>query len=135
MQSKYLTKNEVREYFWASGLTYEKVMKQHLINRLGELIDIELSSYNSKRVTPHFINVIKKSLLIKNYSGFRTVFILGKGSYFPNREIISFNKQYDTNTYNQHFIGFCGECDNDNMQPILKAFMKWCKEIIKSEVN
>jgi hypothetical protein len=44
-----------------------------------------------------------------------------KGSYFDNREAVSFNKD--------GFIGFAGWADDRNVQPVSEGFAKWVKEV------
>ena len=45
-----------------------------------------------------------------------------KGAYFSERECISFNLD--------GFIGFAGWASNGNVQPILRAFIRWCDILV-----
>ena len=54
------------------------------------------------------------------YSCFLTV----SAHYFANRECISFNRD--------GFIGFAGWADQGNVNPILRAFLKWC-DLLKND--
>lgn len=60
-------------------------------------------------------------------------FIRGKGGYFDEREVVSFNQEKDTQTQNPHWIGFSGNADDNNIQPILRGFMKWCDWLLTQE--
>ena len=63
---------------------------------------------------------IRKSDIVFNKK-LRYAKIQVNGSYFKRREAVTFNET--------GFIGFGGELDNRTVQPILKAFLKWCDEI------
>lgn len=57
---------------------------------------------------------------------FNYIEITGKGTYFEDRELITF--------CDSGFIGFCGEADKENEIPVLTAFGEWL-ELIKKEVR
>ena len=60
--------------------------------------------------------VIKRSRTGRFFAG-----ITCRAFYFDDREAVSFN--------DDGFIGFAGWADNENVQPILRGFCDWVKEI------
>lgn len=127
-----ITRDDARRYFWEHGLTYEKAISFDNILKLGEFININIHKYNTGNEHPYFVRVIRSSLRVFNYHGYGDrAFIRGRGSYFADREVISFNSEKDTNTNNEHWIGFCGDADDKNCQPILQAFIEWCDWLLE----
>lgn len=127
-----INRDDARRYFWEHGLTYEKVMNQNKIDELVDLLNEHIKKYNENNEHPYYIRVNKTSTKVYEYRhGFLTVFLRGRGGYFSDREMISFNMEKDTNTNNPHWIGFGGEADDNNIQPVLRAFIEWCDWLVK----
>ena len=123
-----LTRDECRRYFTDCGLTYECLddgdiaslhcmlsakMKNcrknptgsyHKTWRMSKRIDIKHDTHG--RIKLAFLRCIP-------YSG-------------GSRECISFNED--------GFIGFCGDFDDANSEPILMTFIKWCKMLSGDDV-
>lgn len=136
MEYKYYTENKIlrddaRRYFWNNGLTYEKAITQENIDKLAEKCNKHIKRYNNGNKYPYFVRVIPSSTKVFNYRelGDRA-FLRAKGGYFSDRELISFNNEKDTNTNNEHWIGFAGDADDTNVQPVLHAFIEWCDWLI-----
>lgn len=114
-----------RAYFRENGLTYDDITLEDL-HYLKILINIQFLQEWKKRMQTHY----KPQYWLrvndaKYYKGKYTpegklicAFMTGKGAYFHAREVISFNVG--------GFIGFCGEADSQNTQPVLAAFIEWC---------
>lgn len=120
-----MTNNEAREYFKNKGLSYDSISKSHLEDLIS-ILEIELATYrlsggdHAKQMSMKVSNL--KSKHIKFIDGkLKYAFIKIDGSYFKDREGISFNQN--------GFIGFAGEFSTVNTEPILKAFCKWCDAI------
>ncbi|WP_255260079.1 hypothetical protein [Bacillus thuringiensis] len=118
-----------RAHFKNLGLSYEKINKED-INCLLEIISSELSSYlehggeyaqqmdmKLSKLRLKDVKVLKKGL---QYARIQI-----DGSYFKRREAITFSST--------GFIGFGGELSDSNVDPILKAFCKWCDKIIENK--
>lgn len=121
-----IKRDDARRYFWDNGLTYEKVMFQDNIDKLKDFINSEVANFNLFNPYPYFVKVIDSSTKVFNYNGQgHTCFIRGKGGYFSDREMVSFNFEKDSNTGNPHWIGFAGDADDNNVQPVLRAFIRW----------
>ena len=129
-----MTTEEARDYFKKCGLTYNDITLDDL-HYLKLLIDEQFIKERKKRMRTHhkpqyWIRVNDA----KYYKGQYTpegklicAYMTGKGAYFTDREVISFNVG--------GFIGFCGEADSQNTQPVLAAFIEWCNWLIEREEN
>lgn len=95
--------------------------------RLQEILSNELEIYRtsgSKHAEEMGLKLrkpLKKKIKILKRNGLQFAYLRVDGSYFHDREAISFNRD--------GFIGFGGEFSSVNTQPMLKAFCKWCDEI------
>ena len=127
-----MTRDEARAYFKDKGLTYDDVLLvdlyylQDLINRnfIRERIKLLFdrppywkSVNQAKRFKGKFTPAFHEG-----YGHLICAFLTGRGEYFTCREVISFNAD--------GFIGFCGEADDTNAQPVLEAFVEWCNWMI-----
>lgn len=101
-----------RDYFKKHNLTYEKITVDSLY-KLRELCQIEIENHIEFKMTMcDAIHVCPtKSHKIK------FAFLRVSGSYFHEREAISFNED--------GFIGFCGWASTINSIPFTIAFEKW----------
>ena len=127
-----MTTTEAREYFKACGLTYNDVTLDDL-HYLKLLIDMQFLQERKKRMRtrckPQYWIRVNDA---KYYKGEYTpegklicAYMTGKGAYFNAREVISFNRG--------GFIGFCGDADSQNTQPVLAAFIEWCNWLTERE--
>lgn len=121
-----MKREEAREYFKNKGLSYESLVPVD-ITQLAHLISMELIEYLSNG-GEHAIGMdMKVATIRKKDINFKEgKFISAKvqvnGSYFKRREAVTFSQT--------GLIGFGGELDDKNVQPILKAFCKWCDELV-----
>jgi hypothetical protein len=118
-----MNRDEAREYFKKSGLSYSDITEED-ITSLFHLMNDEFSIYK-KTGGEHAISMdmrarkpLVKHVKVFKRTGLKFAYLKVKGSYFESREAISFNEN--------GFIGFGGELDDKNVQPILKAFCRWC---------
>lgn len=123
-----MTRDEARAYFKNKGLTYDDVLLADLYH-LQNLIDRNFIRERIKLLFegPTYWKSVNQA---KRFKGkftpafheecghLRSAFLTGRGYYFTCREVISFNAD--------GFIGFCGEADDANAQPVLEAFVEWC---------
>lgn len=117
-----MKREEAREYFKNKDLNYSKIKKED-IDKLIEFVSDELEIYlRTGGFHAEQMGMRIKKPLIKDVkvlkSGLKYAQIRIKGSYFDNREGITFSQT--------GFIGFGGEFSDVNVAPILKAFCKWC---------
>lgn len=113
------TNDEAREYFKSKGLSYEKIHDYDLLILRYLLVkEIEKSnktgetSVNTMRISS------KQSMTLNPDDTIQTAFLFMSSHYFENRECISFNRD--------GFIGIAGWADQGNLNPIKRAFLKWC---------
>lgn len=107
-----------RNYFKESGLTYDDIGMNE-IYKLIQILNEKISKANSCMI---MINEPKlkgryKNIILKND---KIVFaeIRVKGTYFNDREAITFNED--------GFIGLCGWADGYNLTPFVIGFKEWC---------
>lgn len=120
-----MTTTEARAYFAESGLTYSDVTLDDL-HYLKLLLDEQFIRERKKRAQTHWKPQYWTRVNdAKYYKGEYTpegrlicAYMTGKGAYFNAREVISFDRR--------GYIGFCGEADSENTQPVLAAFVEWC---------
>ena len=121
-----MTNDEARAYFVSKGLTYPQIT-ENMIARLQEFLSIELEIYrtsggkHAEGMGMKLRRPLKKKIKILKRNGLQFAYLRVDGSYFHDREAISFNRD--------GFIGFGGEFSSVNVQPMLKAFCNWCDEI------
>lgn len=118
-----MTRDKAREYFKSKGLDYSKINLED-IKKLSEIASEELEEYLKKggfHAQQMGMNVRKlrvKDVKVLKKTGLQCARIKIQGSYFHDREGITFSST--------GFIGFGGELSDTNIQPILKAFYRWC---------
>lgn len=117
---------EARDYFKQKNLSYLQI-DQGKLDILQELLAEELAVYrnsgdeHAQQMRMKLRKPLKKHTKILKRTGLIYAAFKVDGSYFENREAISFNRD--------GFIGFGGEFSSVNVQPMLKAFFKWCDKI------
>lgn len=122
--SEWITRDQARDHFWKRGLDYKDVKHEHihlLLWLLGTEFEVSRNNPESRdnvspRVKDKFIYKPRYENGLEN--GMCGAFLYMRGSYFKKRECISFNES--------GFIGFAGWASDGNVQPILRAFIKWC---------
>lgn len=113
------TNDAAREYFKNKGLTYGDIMDGDILT-LVMMLNEEIKKSNRSGET----SVCTMSLSQKIRSKHRTngtiieCFLYMNSHYFTRRECISFNKD--------GFIEFAGWADDGNLNPIRRAFLRWC---------
>lgn len=115
-----LTRGQARQIF-NEKLSYDRVLRPNMILFLGDYLKDELDKFNKDNPFPYITQLDSKSLKIKinRRTGKKACYITGSGHYFRGREVISFNED--------GFIGFSGNADDTNIQPILRAFLRWVR--------
>lgn len=124
----YLTRDNTRKYFNNLDLNYN-IITEIDIRRLMNIVDRELLDYldtdKGKQMNMRLSNLKKKDIKF-NKDGLEYAYLKIDGSYFKEREAISFNRN--------GFIGFAGSLDDDNTEPILNGFYEWC-EYLEDKLN
>ncbi|WP_141433713.1 hypothetical protein [Bacillus sp. 03113] len=120
-----MDRNRAREHFKNLDLSYSS-LKEEDINKLTAILSEELLSYleyggeHAQQMNMKVSKARKKDVKVLK-SGLQYARIQIDGSYFKRREGITFSQT--------GFIGFGGEFSDVNVEPILKAFCKWCNLI------
>lgn len=118
-------REHAREHFQRCDLDYSMI-KLEDINKLVNIVSDELQSYleyggeHAEQMNMKVSKVRKKDVKVLK-SGLQYARIQIDGSYFKRREGITFSST--------GFIGFGVELSDVNVQPILKAFCRWCDSI------
>lgn len=125
-----MTRDEARAYFKSKGLAYDNInlpdlhflatlLNKHFIRQREELMRANREGWLYwNRVNPAKYYKGEFTPATERYQRMRCAFLTASGEYFTAREVISFNRD--------GFIGFCGDADSDNAQPVLEAFVEWC---------
>lgn len=119
------TTDEARDYFEQKGLSYNDVTEGD-IWVLVMLLQKELKkSVKDCETSVSTMTLSKKINIKKRPNGSITsCFLFVNSHYFEQRECISFNSD--------GFIGFAGWADQGNVNPILRAFLKWCDYLVEA---
>lgn len=128
METQENCREKARQYFKESGLAYTDIKEKDFYMLLAILAD-ELEKYSEEVKDPntHGIasmrisdrNGLKRYLPIfnkKDNGELETAYIFVDSHYFNGREAISFNRD---------FVGFAGWADDTNIQPFVKAFIRF----------
>ena len=110
---------QIRAYFQNMGLSYDSInegdilvlvmMMQREIKQANEVGETSVSTMRlSKRIDTK----------LKTNGTIISCYLYMNSHYFTRREAISFNPD--------GFIGFAGWADQGNLNPLLRAFRKWC---------
>ena len=120
------TNDEAREKFRALGLSYADISMGD-IWMLAALLDKEISRSNDSGETSVCTMRVSKKIKTK-FRGdgrFAAGYLFMDSHYFRGRECVSFNPD--------GFIGFAGWADSWNLNPIKRAFLKWCDYMVKQK--
>jgi len=125
-----MNRDEARAYFQKSGLTYQLLTGDD-IRRLHVYVGDALRDYSTNG-NEHAVargmcvsKLHRKDIEVPVKGGLQFAEIHVDGSYFKRRPGITFNTD--------EFIGFAGEFDDQNVQPLLEAFCSWCDELKKDK--
>lgn len=113
------TNDEARQYFKNKGLTYDDIIEGDILT-LTMLLNREIKLAIKECETSVDTMYLSKNIDMKRKSNGTMIccFLYVNSHYFERRECISFNRD--------GFIGFAGWADQGNVNPILRAFIKWC---------
>jgi len=122
METRLITNGEAREKFGSVGLSYAN-LDEPKIRLLYAMLSEELKFFREHEDDAKMGMTLSQRLEIKvSIDGhFQHAFMYADGSYFEEREAISFNPG--------GFIGFGGWASGKNVQPMLRAFIRWCDVI------
>lgn len=116
-----LETEEARDLFKNEyNLTYENISSRELY-KLYSILKTELENY---KIKGQFMLIKKMKIQINSINfnadgSIEYAFFRCKGSWFDDREAISFNRD--------GFIGFAGWADSTNIIPFVESFKKWLK--------
>ena len=113
------TNDEARAYFKDKGLTYRDITGGEII-ALVMMLSQEIKRSNKTGETSVNTMSLSQKIDVKYRSNgtIISLFLYMNSHYFTRRECISFNKD--------GFIGFAGWADEQNLNPIRRAFLRWC---------
>lgn len=119
------TNEGARTYFKNKGLTYKDITSGDIL-ALVLMLNQELKKSNKARETSCTMHLSQK--IVSKYRSNGTLiscYLYMNSFYFTRRECISFGEN--------GFIGFAGWADDANLNPIRRAFLRWCDEIAKAK--
>lgn len=127
IETKLITNNEAREKFVSMGLFYAN-LDEPKIRLLYAMLCEELKFFCEHEDDAKMGMTVSQRLEMSvSIDGqFQHAFMYVDGSYFKEREAISFNPG--------GFIGFGGWASSKNVQPMIRAFIKWC-DVISQEIK
>lgn len=116
-----------RDYYKKCNISYEDIGINE-IYKLIQFLNGEIIKANScmLMINEPKLNGQHKNILLDKNNKIKFAEIRVKGTYFDDREAITFNED--------GFIGFCGWADRYNTVPFVIGFKNWCdymKEKIK----
>ena len=111
--------DEARQYFKDKGLSYSNITEGDILT-LTMMLNKEMKKANKDCETSTGTLNLSRKINMKRKSGGSIIccYLYVNSHYFTQRECISFNED--------GFIGFAGWADQGNVNPILRAFIKWC---------
>lgn len=119
-----MTREEARAYFKEKGLTYADISCTDL-RLLSSLLDRQFMQERRERIRAdkpvHWQRVAGIRGEYEATGGMIWTSIAAKGVTFTTTNAISFNRD--------GFIGFCGNATEENLKPVLAAFVAWCDEL------
>lgn len=122
-----ITRDQARQYFKDCGLSYQDINLRALRYLELELNDqfslVTRAGLEGRRKKPlYWVRVNPAKYYKGKYdplTGTLTyAFLTAKGTYFSARDVVSFQSD--------GFISFASEADDENVQPVLAAFLLWC---------
>ena len=124
----YCTNDEARDYFFKKcGFTYDDITEED-ISILVLMLKEELKISNKKGETVVNMKLSEKiQMKTKENGAIKYCFLYLNSNYFTRREAISFNED--------GFIGFAGWADDSNLNPIKRAFCRWCDYLKDTILN
>ena len=116
-----LTRDECRRYFADCGLTYGTLDDGDIASLFAMLSAKMRKCRKNPTGSYHETWKMSKRIRIDHDTHGRIVGAYLKCIPYPGgmRECVSFNRD--------GFIGFCGDFDDRNAEPILMTFIKWCR--------
>jgi len=126
MGSVLITTEDARNKFQGSGLSYD-ILDEPKIRLLYKMLGEELKFFQKYEDDQKMEMTLSRKLdmFVSNEGKFQRAFMYVNGSYFKRREAISFNPG--------GFIGFGGWASSKNVQPMVRAFVKWCDKLGESK--
>lgn len=113
MSTEAISRDQARELFGKTGLTYSVLSPESLRNLRGKINGQMVAC----GVMQGALRCRQRAIIRDGYAAIRC-----KASYFDDREAITFNPD--------GFIGFAGWASDGNVQPILQGFAAWVKEMV-----
>ena len=116
------TTKEARQYFRDKGLSYHDITEGDILSLLM-LLNREIKKSNKAGETSVSTMHMSSKIGMKKRTNGTIIkcFLYVNSHYFTRREAISFNED--------GFIGFAGWADQGNINPLLRAFLRWCDDL------
>ena len=116
------TNEEARQYFRDKGLTYDDITEGDILSLLM-LLNREIKKSNKVGETSVSTMHMSSKIAMKKRTNGTIIkcFLYINSHYFTRREAISFNED--------GYIGFAGWADQGNINPLLRAFLRWCDDL------
>ena len=124
-----MTREEARAYFKEKGLTYAGISYTDLVLLMAYL-DRQFAQERRERYEADKPVYWQRVIGIRGdydpSGGMIWTNIAAKGTTFVSTNAISFNRD--------GYIGFCGNATDDNLKPVLAAFVAWCDKLAEIKV-
>ena len=122
------TNDQAREYFDGKGLTYADICETDIRYLMAYLSEELENSNKTGETSVNTMDVNSKYKITTDGNGhIVSCYITMKCHYFKDRECISFDRG--------GFIGFAGWADPGNLNPIKRAFIRWCDMLVEKKVK
>lgn len=120
------TTKEARQYFRDKGLSYHDITEGDILSLLM-LLNREIKKSNKAGETSVSTMHMSSKIDMKKRTNGTIIkcFLYINSHYFTRREAISFNED--------GFIGFAGWADQGNINPLLRAFLRWCDDLAEAK--
>ena len=116
------TTGEARQYFLDKGLSYHDITEGDILSLLM-LLNREIKKSNKAGETSVSSMHMSSKIDMKKRTNGTIIkcFLYINSHYFTRLEAISF--------YEDGFIGFARWADQGNINPLLRAFLRWCDDL------
>lgn len=112
-----------RECFKSKGLSYKDITSGDICVLVMLLNKRIKNACKNGEMSTHSMSMSEKiKSKYKTNGQLIECYLYMNSHYFTRRECISFNKD--------GFIGFAGWADDENIKPIVDAFVEWCETIV-----
>lgn len=125
--NEWITRKQARAYFEQCGLSFKDIHRYDIYLLMAILGKEFHETRDCPDSSDYVFPKMSGKLKYKRSDG-RLVYahLYMNGAYFKERQCISFEPT--------GFIGFAGWASDGNVQPVLRAFIRWC-DVLRQEIK